>query len=239
MLIIPAIDIIEGKVVRLTKGDYSRKNEYSISPVEQAALFYGYGFKRIHIVDLTGSKEGKISVIPILKEIKASYPIEIEFGGGIRNCDDAVKLIDSGVDKVIIGSISVTGRKEFERTVEMVSPAKIIVSADVLEDEIMIEGWKKKGGVTIYEHIAYCTGLGLKEFLCTDISRDGMLKGPSFQLYTSLQRQFPAINIIASGGISSLQDLRDLKTMNLYAAVTGKAIYENKIDLKELKEIAY
>lgn len=238
MLIIPAIDIIGGRVVRLKKGDYTSQREYSLTPLEQSGIFYENGFNRIHIVDLIGSKEGKISVLDIIKEIKTKYPVAIQFGGGIRYMEDAIKAIEAGIEKIIVGSISVTNRNEFEKIINLFTPERIIVSADVLKDEIMIKGWKERAGVSIYRHLEYCTFLGLNEFLCTDISKDGMLAGPSFELYSSLQERFPDCKFIASGGISSIQDLKKLKEMNLYAAVTGKAIYENKIDLKELKEIA-
>jgi len=238
MLIIPAIDIIGSKVVRLSKGNYENVDEYALAPVEQAGIFAEAGFGRIHIVDLIGSKEGKISVLEIIKGIKRNNKVSIQFGGGIRKAEDALNVLDAGADKIIIGSISVTDKEEFENIIKKTRAENIIVSADALNNEIMIKGWKEKSGITIEEHIKYCSGLGITEFLCTDISRDGMLAGPSFEMYDLLQNKFKDLKFIASGGISSLEDLKRLKKIGLYAAVTGKAIYEKKFDLKELKKIA-
>lgn len=237
MLIIPAIDIIDSKIVRLSKGNYDKITNYSVSPVEQAGIFCKNGFNHIHIIDLIGSKEGTTGVLDITRQIKKMYKVTIQMGGGIRNYENVQNAFDAGVDKVIVGSLSVTGKNEFERIAASFS-SKIIVAADALNNEIMITGWTQSTGIKIGTHIEYCMSLGLNEFLCTDIGKDGLLKGPSFEMYSMLSAKYPSANVIASGGISCMDDIAELKSMNLYATVVGKAIYENKISLKELKEIA-
>lgn len=238
MKIIPAIDILDNKLVRLEKGDYNSSKIYSEDPVEAAKRFYNAGFNLLHIVDLSGSKTGKISVTEIIKRIKNETKLKIQFGGGIRSVADAKKLIDSGIDKLIIGSISVSDKNEFEKIVLNVGTQKIIAAVDVKDDFVMIKGWTVDSNIKINDHINYCLSFGLETFLCTDIKKDGMLTGPNINLYKKLYKDFSSIKIIASGGVSNLKDLQKLSELDLYGAVVGKAIYENKIDLKELKKIA-
>lgn len=238
MLIIPAIDIIDNKVVRLSEGDYNKSTVYENTPVQQAEKYYQHGFKWIHIVDLLASKSGKINVTEIISAIKKSCNIKIEFGGGIRSLFDVDRMFEAGIDKIILGSISINNKIEFEKIVNKYGEGKIITAVDVKDEYIAIKGWTEKSSIHIYEHIKYCMMLGLKSFLCTDISKDGLLKGPNFKLYEKLQNEFSDINMIASGGISCIDDIIKLKKMKMYAAVVGRAIYENKINLKELAEIA-
>ncbi len=238
MLIIPAVDLIDSKIVRLRKGDFNDKVFYSGSPVEQALLFYEAGFTRLHFVDLSGSKNGNTGILKIISEIKSLIPVEIELGGGIRSYEDACRAFDSGTDFLIIGSISVTNFKELQKIVSRFQAERIIIASDILNGNIMIKGWTLDSGRDLRSHINDCLSLGLKDFLCTDINRDGMLAGPAFELYFSLMQEYPGVNFIASGGIGSIQDIIRLKEMNMYAAVLGKAIYENKINLKELKNYA-
>ncbi|MEJ5263265.1 MAG: 1-(5-phosphoribosyl)-5-[(5-phosphoribosylamino)methylideneamino]imidazole-4-carboxamide isomerase [Ignavibacterium sp.] len=237
MKIIPAIDILDNKLVRLQKGDYGSSKIYSSNPVDVAKSFDEAGFEWLHIVDLSGSKSGKISTINLLEEIKNQTQLKIQFGGGIRNLKDAKELINYA-DKIIIGSLSVTNKNEFEKIISEVGEQKIICAVDVKDEKIMIKGWTVDSELKLQNHIDYCSSVSIKTFLVTDISRDGMLSGPNINLYEKLKTNYPAFNFIASGGVSGLADLINLKKINPYAVVVGKAIYENKITLKELKEIA-
>ncbi|NJD21608.1 MAG: 1-(5-phosphoribosyl)-5-[(5-phosphoribosylamino)methylideneamino]imidazole-4-carboxamide isomerase [Melioribacter sp.] len=236
MLIIPAIDILNGEVVRLKKGDFASAKVYSENPLDQAKVYSDFGFEQIHIVDLSGSKEGKISTLKIIEEIKHKTKLKIEFGGGIRSVDDASKLLAIGVDQIVIGSLPFVNRPEFEKVMQKVSQEKIIIAADTLEGEIVIKGWSENSALEINDYITQCYEYGLRQFLITDIEKDGMLEGPSFLLYKNLKDIFPDIFIIASGGISNMNDLIELDKLKCNAAVVGKAIYENKILLKELAE---
>jgi phosphoribosylformimino-5-aminoimidazole carboxamide ribotide isomerase len=238
MLIIPAIDIIDGKVVRLSKGKYESKITYNKTPLEQAKIYDDLGFGWLHIVDLSGSKDGKIGTKKTLEEIKNHTKLKIEFGGGIRTKQDVVSLNNIGVDGIIIGSLSVTNRNEFESIINEVMPKKIIVATDVLDKQIRIKGWTENTNIHFFKHIKYCTSLGIETFLCTDIAVDGMLSGPNIALYKSTLEKFPNIKLTASGGVSKIEDIVELNKLALRGVVVGKAIYENKIDLKELAKLA-
>jgi phosphoribosylformimino-5-aminoimidazole carboxamide ribotide isomerase len=237
MKIIPAIDILDNKLVRLEKGKFQSSKIYSDNPLEVAKTFDGFGFEWLHIVNLSGSKSGKISTIDLLDEIKNHTRLKIQFGGGIRSLADAKQLINY-VDRIIIGSLSVTDKNEFEKIISEIGEQKIICAVDVKDEKVMIKGWTVDSELTLQNHIDYCSSVGIKNFLVTDIQRDGMLSGPNIILYSKLITNYPSLNFIASGGISSYDDLINLKKINAYAVVVGKAIYENKISLKELKEIA-
>ena len=235
MLIIPAIDIYNNAVVRLSKGNFESLKSYSLSPLEQAIIYSNYGFKWVHIIDLLGSKQGKINVQNFLREVKNNLNLKIEFGGGIRNYNDAKLLSDLNVDNIIIGSLAIKNKLEFENIISDFSN-KIIVAVDVLNYEIMIKGWTEKSDVHLFDHINYCLKNGIKKFLCTDIAEDGMLNGPNFTLYKRILEEFPNIELTASGGISKIEDIDNLNKINLRGVVVGKAIYENKISLVELKK---
>jgi len=237
MKIIPAIDILDNKLVRLEKGKFQSSKIYSDNPLDIAKTFDGFGFEWLHIVDLSGSKSGKISTIDLLDKIKNQTRSKIQFGGGIRSLEDAKQLINY-VDRIIIGSLSVTDKNEFEKIISEIGEQKIICAVDVKDEKVMIKGWTVDSELTLQNHIDYCSSVGIKNFLVTDIQRDGMLSGPNIILYSKLITNYPSLNFIASGGISSYDDLIHLKKINTYAVVVGKAIYENKISLKELKEIA-
>jgi len=238
MLIIPAIDIIDGKVVRLSKGKYNSVVNYNNSPIDQAKIYDNLGFEWLHVVDLSGSKSGKINTSNIIKDIKKQTNLKIEFGGGIRSKQDVVSLNDIGTDAIIIGSLSITDRDEFESIFPSVNASKIIIAADVLDYEIRIKGWTENSNVHLYDHITYCTNLGVNNFLCTDITVDGMLTGPNFNLYIETLKKFPNLELTASGGVSNLGDVIKLNEFALRAIVVGKAIYENKIKLEELIKLA-
>ena len=238
MLIIPAIDIIDGKVVRLSKGSFESVVDYAKTPLEQAKIYGDHGFEWIHIVDLSGSKEGKINTVEILNEIKEETDLKIEFGGGIRSKDDVMLLNNNDVDGIIIGSLSVTDKNEFESIFNDIETDKIIIAADVLDYKIRIKGWTEDSMIHLFDHIDYCLSLGIDNFLCTDISVDGMLTGPNLTLYNEILNRYKSIKLTASGGISNIDDILELKKHPFRGAVVGKAIYENKINLKELSEIA-
>ncbi len=238
MLIIPAIDIIDGKVVRLSKGKYESVVSYNITPLEQAKIYDELGFKWLHIVDLSGSKDGNINTKKIIEDIKNETNLKIEFGGGIRSKNDVINLEKIGINGIIIGSLSVTNKKEFESIFNKVNPNKIIIAADVLEYQIRIKGWTENSNVHLFDHIEYCKSLGIDNYLCTDIAVDGMLTGPSFNLYKSVIEKFPKIKLTASGGVSNIHDVVQLKNLPLRGVVIGKAIYENKINVEELVKLA-
>jgi phosphoribosylformimino-5-aminoimidazole carboxamide ribotide isomerase len=237
MLIIPAIDILENKVVRLTKGDFNQPTFYDISPIGLSEKYDSLGFQWLHLVDLSAAKGERIIVLPLIKEIKNRTNLKIEFGGGIRNKNQVAELLNTGADKIIIGSLSISNKIEFERILGKFSPSKFIIAIDSNDEKILTKGWTEESGISIYEHINYCTSVGVKTFLCTDVSKDGTLEGPNIQLYKKILETYTGIKLIASGGVGSLQDIITLKEIELYAAVIGKAIYESKIKLEDLAKI--
>jgi phosphoribosylformimino-5-aminoimidazole carboxamide ribotide isomerase len=238
MLIIPAIDIYNKKTVRLSKGNFENITYYPLSPLDQAIQYAGYGFKRIHIVDLQGSATGEVGVFDILKSIKTETGLEIEFGGGIRSYETIQTLFSIGVDKIIIGSLAVKEKTKFEFMLRSYNPMSFIVSADVNDRMIAVQGWTETTSVSLNDHIDYCISLGLDQFICTDISKDGTLLGTNIPLYSAIMKDYPQIELIASGGIKDIQDIRILREMQIYGVVVGKAIYEKTIDLKELSGLA-
>jgi phosphoribosylformimino-5-aminoimidazole carboxamide ribotide isomerase len=238
LLIIPAIDIYNKKTVRLSKGNYNDVTYYPLSPLDQAIKFAQLGFKRIHIVDLLGSAQGEVTIIDILKSIKEKTGVEIEFGGGIRSEANVQLLKSIGIDKIIIGSLAVKDKPLFQSLLRSHDPSLFIISADVNNKKIAVHGWTETTSVSLNEHIEYCSSLGIDQFLCTDISRDGMLQGTNTQLYIEIRKDFKDIKLIASGGINNIQNVITLKKLNMYGTIVGKAIYENTIDLKELSSLA-
>jgi phosphoribosylformimino-5-aminoimidazole carboxamide ribotide isomerase len=238
MIIIPAIDIYDNSVVRLAKGDFNNITYYKNSPLQQALLYESFGFKIIHVVDLLGSKQGKFTSLESIKSIKGKTKLKVEFGGGIRDVKSAEELFSIGVDNIIIGSLSIKNKNEFELILSKNDPDNIIVAVDILDRNVKVSGWTEDTSISIYSHIEYCQNLGVNKFLCTDISRDGMLIGTNLELYQDLISRFPKIKLIASGGIKDINDVKNLLKINPYAVVVGKAIYEEKIDLKELAQIA-
>lgn len=238
MLIIPAIDIYEDKIVRLKKGDFSNITFYKNSPLEQAKLYKSKGFDLIHIVDLVGSKSGELTVLDTVKKIKDETGLKIEFGGGIRDIKSVEQLFSAGANFVIVGSLSIKNKTEFELIVEKYSPENIIIALDSDNEKIKVRGWTESTEVSVPDHINYCTSIGINKYLCTDISKDGMMEGTNIDLYKRLMDKFPNIKLTASGGVRDINDIIKLKEMNVYGVVVGKAIYENRINLEELVEIA-
>ncbi len=238
MLIIPAIDIYENKIVRLQKGDFGNITFYKNSPLEQAKLYENLGFKIIHIVDLAGSKSGKLTIAGVVEEIKKQTNLKIEFGGGVRDIKSAHSLFSIGIDYLVIGSLSLKNKREFEIIINNFSGEKIIAAIDSENELVKVSGWTEKTPTTVYEHIDYCRSAGVEKYLCTDISKDGTLEGTNIELYKKIMKAFPGINLIASGGIKDIDDIEKLRKINPYGVVVGKAIYENKINMKELAELA-
>jgi phosphoribosylformimino-5-aminoimidazole carboxamide ribotide isomerase len=238
MIIIPAIDIFEDKIVRLKKGNFDNITYYKNEPLQQAQIYESMGYGLIHIIDLLGSKTGKFTALESVKKIKRHTKLQIEFGGGIRDVKTAAQVFSAGADYAIIGSLSVKNREEFELIIKRHSPEKIIAAVDVKDEKLSIAGWTEETSVSLFSHIEYCKKLGIDKFLCTDISKDGMLAGLNFDLYRKTLEKFPNIKLVASGGVKDINDIKKLKEINPYAVVVGKAIYEGKIDLEELKEFA-
>ncbi|MBI9072323.1 MAG: 1-(5-phosphoribosyl)-5-[(5-phosphoribosylamino)methylideneamino]imidazole-4-carboxamide isomerase [Melioribacteraceae bacterium] len=237
MIVLPAIDILENKVVRLEKGNYNNVTVYNNSAIDQAVKYDTHGFKWLHIVDLLGSKNGEINIIESIKEIKKNTNLKIEFGGGVRNLENAEKLISIGVDKIIVGSLSIKEPELFSKMVTEFGADKFIVAADINNENVFVKGWTEDSGRSISEHIEFCSSLDLETYLVTDIAKDGMLQGPSFNLYKDLQLKFPNKNFIVSGGISNIADVKKANEENYYGVIVGKAIYENRINLEELIKI--
>lgn len=235
MYIIPAIDIISGKCVRLTKGNYRLKKIYSSDPLKIAKLFEEAGFKKLHLIDLEGAKEGKIKNWGIIEKIAKDTKFLIEFGGGIRNQKDVEKLLDIGIDRVILGSMVFKKPVEFKKIFKKFGPKKIVISLDIRKEKICYHGWQKEARKNIDSFLKNLIKLGIKIIICTDIERDGTLKGPNFHLYEKLIKNFSELELIASGGIKDKEDLSKLSKIGVRGAIIGKAIYEGKIKISQLK----
>ena len=234
MEIIPAIDIIGGRCVRLTKGNFKFKKVYSSNPLRIAQLFQKAGLKRLHLIDLEGAKEGKIKNWKTIEKITKNTNLEIEFGGGVRGGKDIKKLLKLGINRVILGSIVIKEPQKFKKIFKKFSK-RIIVAVDTKKGKIYYRGWQKASEKELNSVLKDLIRLGVKRVICTDIERDGTLKGPNFTLYKKLVSEFPNLKIIASGGIRNVGDLRRLSKIGMVGAIVGKAIYENKIKPAELK----
>ena len=237
MRIIPAIDIIEGKCVRLSKGDYDTKKIYNEDPLEVAKSFEGEGLKYLHLVDLDGAKAKHIVNWKVLEKIAAKTSLTIDFGGGIKSNEDLKIAFESGADQITGGSIAVKDPELFESWITGYGAERIILGADALEGKIAVSGWQESTEQGIESFIKNYTEKGIQYVISTDISKDGMLEGPSFELYEKILEEIPELKLIASGGVSSIEDLEQLREKGLEGAIVGKAIYENKVDLKELAKI--
>lgn len=238
MIIIPAIDIFENKIVRLRKGSFGNITYYKNPPFNQVLDFNSAGFSHLHLVDLAGSKDGNISVFPLIKEIKENTNLHLQFGGGIRDVKTAAELVDAGVDNLIIGSMAVKNKPEFELIIRNIGSNKIIAAVDVIDENIKVSGWTEETSVSVYSHIDYCTNLGIDKFLCTDIKKDGMLTGYNLKLYEKILSRYNKIKLIASGGVKNIEDIKNSLSLGLYAAIVGRAIYDETISIKELADFA-
>lgn len=233
--IIPAIDIIDGKCVRLVQGDYNQKTVYNENPLEVAIMFEAAGIRRLHLVDLDGAKAKHIVNYKVLETIAAKTGLVIDFSGGLKSDNDLEIAFNSGAAMVTGGSIAVKEKYTFMQWVEKYGSEKIILGADAKDGKIAVNGWLEITELPIIDFIAEFHNEGIKKVISTDISRDGMLSGPAFELYAEIMKTLPLIEIIASGGIASINDILKLNEMNLPFVITGKAIYENRITLKEIE----
>ena len=235
MKIIPAIDIIDGKCVRLSKGDYDTKKIYHENPLDIAKEFEAHGIQYLHLVDLDGAKAKTIKNLKTLEMLASQTNLIIDFGGGIKTRESLESAFNAGANQVTIGSIAVENSKLCEEWINEFGAEKLILGADCLDRKIKTSGWLTDSDLDVLDFIQSYESKGIKEVICTDISKDGMLEGPSFELYKEILNQ-SEIALIASGGISSVQDLEDLKKIGCSGAIIGKAIYEGKISLKELQK---
>jgi phosphoribosylformimino-5-aminoimidazole carboxamide ribotide isomerase len=235
MQIIPAIDIIDGKCVRLTQGDYGQKTIYNENPLEVAKEFEAAGLNRLHLVDLDGAKAGAVKNWKVLETIAGNTSLLIDFGGGIKKEEDVKIVFSSGAALATIGSLAVKNELLFIEWLQKFGAHKFLLGADVKEEKIAVGGWLETTDLDIYDFIGKYFAEGIQQLFCTDVSKDGKLEGPSIELYTKIITQFPQLHFIASGGVSSVADLEELEKIGCAGAIVGKAIYENRITLDELK----
>ena len=236
MEIIPAIDIIDGKCVRLTKGDFERKIIYNDDPLEVAKKFEGAGMKRLHIVDLDGANWEPLKNLRTLEDISKNTSLVIDFGGGLKKTESIKAAFNAGASMVSVGSVIVENPDLLAQWIDEFGAKKFLPGADVLHKKIKIHGWKKETGIDLFDFIREMILKGITQIFCTDISKDGMMQGPAIKLYEEILETFPSLNLIASGGISSLDDLVSLRETGCKGAIVGKAIYEEKISMKQIEE---
>lgn len=234
--IIPAIDLIDAKCVRLSQGDYSQKTIYNENPLEVAKMFEDAGIERLHLVDLDGAKAKHIVNYKVLETIARKTSLIIDFGGGLKTDGDLRVAFESGAQMVTGGSIAVKDRETFIYWIEKYGAGRIILGADAKDKKIAVSGWQEVSELPILDFIGSYTSEGIQQVISTDIARDGMLSGPSTELYRDILEKFPGLGLIASGGISSMEDIRLLNKLGVPGVITGKAIYENRISLKEIKK---
>ena len=237
MIIIPAIDIIDGKCVRLTKGDYSKQVIYNEDPLEVAKQFEAAGIERLHIVDLDGAKAGKIINLKTLEAIAGATKMTIDFGGGVKSIADVSNIFTAGASIVTIGSLAVKHPELLEEWLMEFGTQRFMVGADVLDGKIKISGWLEDGGVDIFSFIGRMLSLGVTNIFCTDISKDGVMEGPSLELYKQIIEEHPEVSLVASGGVSNINDVLQLKKIGCAGVIIGKAIYEGKVLVEELLKI--
>lgn len=237
MQIIPAIDIIDGKCVRLTQGDYGQKTIYNENPLEVAKQFEDAGLQRLHLVDLDGAKAGAVKNWKVLETIAGNTSMVIDFGGGIKKEEDLQIIFESGAALATIGSLAVKNESLFVQWLQQYGADKFLLGADVKDKKIAVGGWLETTEIGIYDFISKYQSHGITQLFCTDVSKDGKLEGPSTLLYKNIIEQFPSLHFIASGGVSSLDDLHALQEIGCSGAIVGKAIYENRISLNDLKKI--
>jgi phosphoribosylformimino-5-aminoimidazole carboxamide ribotide isomerase len=236
MEIIPAIDIIDGKCVRLTKGDFETKTIYYDDPLEAAKFFEGVGIKRLHIVDLDGANRQPLKNLKTLENIANHTTLVIDFGGGLKNTQDIISVFNAGAAMVSLGSVIVKNPELFSQWINDFGPEKFLPGADVLHKKIKIHGWTEETEIAVFDFVKDMIARGINQVFCTDISKDGMMEGPATQLYKEILLMFPSLNLIASGGISCYEDLLILKDAGCTGAIVGKAIYEEKITMKQIEE---
>lgn len=233
--IIPAIDIIDGKCVRLRQGDYAQKKEYG-DPLDMALKFEDHGIRRLHLVDLDGAREKRVINYPILEKISTKTSLEIDVGGGLRSDDDLHIVFESGAHMATGGSVAVTDREMFLGWLSKYGPERIILGADFRDGKIAISGWEEETEADLMAFLAEYLEEGIRKAICTDISLDGMLEGPSFEAYAEINEKLETLNLIASGGIGNMDQIIKLDAGGIDGVILGKAIYENRIALKDLEK---
>ncbi|MBQ7878539.1 MAG: 1-(5-phosphoribosyl)-5-[Bacteroidaceae bacterium] len=233
--IIPAIDLIDGRCVRLTQGDYAIKKVYEQEPLDMAKMYADCGVRRLHVVDLDGAKAKEPCNLRVLERLATHTSLDIEWGGGIKSEDALRMAIDAGADRVICGSVAVDNRELFASWLQQFGSGRVILGADVRDGKVATHGWLKESQIGVEELVEDFLSSGLTQLICTDISKDGMLMGPNFDLYVALQQRFPAVDVTLSGGISSFADVERADELGIRAAIIGKAIYEGRITLKDLE----
>jgi phosphoribosylformimino-5-aminoimidazole carboxamide ribotide isomerase len=235
--IIPAIDLIDGKCVRLTQGDYAQKTEYNSNPLEVAKSFEDAGLARLHLVDLDGAKQKRIINHRVLEQIATHTKLHIDFGGGVQSDTDIELAFNSGAHQVTGGSIAIKNRPLFETWLARYGSEKIILGADARDEKIAVGGWQEATETSVYDFVEAFTQQGIRYVISTDVAKDGLLQGPSFDLYQQMQARCPQLQIIASGGVSNLEDIVRLNEMGIFGVIVGKAIYEGRVSLKELEHL--
>lgn len=235
MFVIPAIDIIEGKCVRLTKGDYNQKKVYNEDPLEVAREFEDIGLTRLHLVDLDGARSGRIINHKVLEKLATRTTLHIDFGGGLKSDEDLKIAFESGARQITGGTIAVKDPEVFLHWLTLYGSDKIILGADARDEKIATHGWLETTELHLFDFLDNYSQKGITHAICTDISKDGMLKGSSVELYVRIREQLPDLKLIASGGVSSLKELEELRDMGCYGAIVGKALYEGHISMKDLK----
>ncbi|MGF1585417.1 MAG: 1-(5-phosphoribosyl)-5-[(5-phosphoribosylamino)methylideneamino]imidazole-4-carboxamide isomerase [Bacteroidales bacterium] len=233
--IITAIDLMDGKCVRLSKGDFNTKKIYGSEPVDMAMLFEDSGFTRLHLVDLDGAEGGRLKHLRILEQISVKTGLKIDFGGGIKSLADVRSVMESGACMVCLGSMAVKNENEFDLALSTYGPEKILLAADAADEQLVISGWKEAGNISLFDFLEKMIARGITQVLCTDVNKDGMLGGTSVKLYEKIMERFPALYLIASGGVSGIGDIEALEASSIPAVVFGKAFYEGRLSLKELK----
>jgi phosphoribosylformimino-5-aminoimidazole carboxamide ribotide isomerase len=237
MEIIPAIDIIDGKCVRLTQGDYEQKKIYNEHPLEVAKQFENAGLKRLHLVDLDGAKAGAVKNWKVLEAIAGKTSLVIDFGGGIKKEEDVQVVFDCGAAYASIGSVAVKDETSFVAWLQQYGAGKFLLGADVKDEKIAVSGWLETTDIWVYDFIQKYIGHGIQQVFCTDISKDGKLEGPAADLYKNIISEFPKLHFIASGGVGSMKDLEDLQAIGCKGAIVGKAIYEGRINIEDLSKL--
>ena len=237
MKVIPAIDLVDGKCVRLTQGDFKKKKVYREDPVAVAREFEDAGLEYLHLVDLDGAKKGKVVNWKVIIDIQEKTALKVDFGGGVQTAEEVSQLLDLGIERINIGTVAVTHPDRLQGWMQDYGPENFILSADLKGDEVQINGWQNAGVLTVYDLVAQFLPSGLQYLSCTDIHTDGTLAGPNFGLYKKLKKRFPELKITASGGVGSVDDLLQLQYIKLDAVVVGRALYEGKIKLLDLKPL--
>lgn len=232
MRIIPAIDIIEGKCVRLTQGDYAQKKIYNENPLEVAQQFEAAGFRYLHLVDLDGAKAKKVINLKVLEQIARQTSLQIDFGGGVQSDEDLEKVFNAGAKQITAGSIAIRNPDLVQKWIDTYGAERIILGADVRGEQIAVSGWQEVASQSLWEFLDFYEKKGIQYVICTDVSKDGLLQGTATHLYQKILQKFPTLKLIASGGVASLQDIEALQNIGVKGVIIGKAIYEGKISLQ-------